>query len=254
MNKTRPAKLSGTSTTHPHSALAASRFKCFKPSDEGVQPVRQSLAPSVGDVQRLRQLREMFLSMPIRQVLEAMEWHPDLTAIEALSLAKETGRLVVPSSIHDRFLLLLNGGEYSVPFYSAWTGTMVIQESPGVLFADSVVSNWAYRGVTHTITFTVPDKFRGKKDCALMVNYPDFELVARGNNEYELRVVDGNYPAYVNPISGADYVAISGMTPVIGLLVHHLFDGNYGSTYEGKNWITNPVSTSDRFGVGLVKG
>ena len=108
---------------------------------------------------------------------------------DALAKAKERGKIIVPNSVHDRMLVETNhwGTPGIKAGYSAWTGTAIIYEKPDTPFGDSVVYSWECDKVNYSITFNIPEQFRGKANCALVVEHPDFELVSLGNNSYELK-------------------------------------------------------------------
>ncbi len=80
--------------------------------------------------------------------------------------------------------------EYLKQNYPVWTGTLVIYEAPDKSFGEQVVFSWKAISIDYSISFTIPEQFRGKINCALVVEHPDFELVDLGNNRYELKVVD----------------------------------------------------------------
>ncbi len=159
------------------SVQAASRFKSFRPSTEGPQPLRE-LQVVEDNLQRLRAKREMLKSMTPEQAFNAIEWHTTpMTMLEAISLAEETGKLIVPNSILDG---ILNKTKFRVP--TVRTGTMIVYEAPGKPFGSSVI----HIG----LGFSVPEQFRRKTDCALVVEYPDFELVRLGRGNLQFVVPD----------------------------------------------------------------
>ncbi|MEW6035066.1 MAG: hypothetical protein AB1529_00495 [Candidatus Micrarchaeota archaeon] len=43
------------------------------------------------------------------------------------------------------------------------------------------------------MSFIVPVTFRGIKDCALVVEHPDFDMVGMGGNTYELRADESSF-------------------------------------------------------------
>ncbi len=163
-------------TVPPSSAVG--RFSGFNPSTEGVQPVRQPLFTG-DDIQRLRDVREMLRSMTPEQALEIIEWHGNLTLFQAVSLAKETGKLIVPNDVIDGISTQMN---YVPP--RVRTGTMVVYEGSGKPFGDIVFYG--------DIRFSIPIKFQGKVNCALVVEHPDFDLISKGENTYWLRITDEN--------------------------------------------------------------
>jgi hypothetical protein len=112
---------------------------------------------------------------------------------DALIKAKEQGKIIIPNQVHDR--MLVETEHYKKDDikagYAARTGTMIIYESPDKAFGESIVFSWEHDNVNYSITFSIPEKFRGKTNCALVIEHPDFELVSLGDNNYELKVADG---------------------------------------------------------------
>jgi len=133
----------------------------------------------------LRQRREMLRSMTPEQALQVIEFHDGLNVFEAVALAKKQGKIIVPNDVHDRILTEIDKD------YTAWTGTSVIYEKPDTSFKDKVVYSWKHDDVQHSVTFNVPKQFRRKKNCALVVEYPDFEFASLGDNRFELKVAEG---------------------------------------------------------------
>ncbi len=154
---------------------ASSRFGNFKPPTEGIQQVR---TPTIsGDnLQRLRDLRTMLRSMTPEQAYNAIEWHQNLTFFEAVALAKREGKLIVPNDVIDRIL-----PEIAVTF-GVRTGTLFVYEKPGQPFGKTVVFS--------NINFLVPEQFQGIRKGALVVDYPDFELVSLRKGQYQISVPD----------------------------------------------------------------
>ena len=129
--------------------------------------------------------------MKPEDVLNMITVYPKLNVFEALALAKREGALIVPNVIHDRILNETRNLDF-FRNYSVWTGTMIIYESPGKVFEETLVHVWNHNDVQYSISFNIPDKFRGNEGCALVVEHPDFDLVHIGNNHYELKVADEN--------------------------------------------------------------
>ncbi len=166
----------------PDRALAAGRFGGFKPSDEGPQQIR-SQQVSGDELQRLRAKREMLKGMTPEQAYNVIEWHNHpLSFIQAIALANETGKLIVPNIVIDR---ILKKARFEIP--SVRTGTLVIHEAPDKPFGDTVFYNY------HDIGFSVPTRFQGRKNCALVVEYPDFALVRLENGPNQLAVPDESH-------------------------------------------------------------
>jgi hypothetical protein len=81
------------------------------------------------------------------------------------------------------------------------TGTFVIYEAPDKPFGEKVAYSWedyspkmwwpiAFK---YTFNTSIPEKFRGKKNCALVVEHPDFDLVILGNNHFELKADENSF-------------------------------------------------------------
>ncbi len=153
-------------TSNVPPAAASRLFRDFTPSGEGPQPVRQLLV--TGDpLQFLRDKRDMLRAMTPDQAYHAIDWRTGLRFVEAMAIARETGRLIVPHDVVDDILMKT---DYQVP--QIHSGTVVIYGAPGKPFTNEVVFG--------LVRFSVPEQFRGKTNCALVVECPDFELVERG--------------------------------------------------------------------------
>ncbi|NYZ73661.1 hypothetical protein H0O00_00805 [Candidatus Micrarchaeota archaeon] len=161
----------------------ANRFGKYKPMEE--KAVRK--VEVVGDeLSYLRQRREMLRSMTPEQVLQVIEFHENLNVFQALELAKKEKKLIVPNDVHDRILT-----ETKVE-YSAWVGTAVIYEAPDAPFKDRVVYAWEDNEVEYATTFNIPQQFRGKTNCALVVEHPDFQFISLGDNKFQLKAAEGS--------------------------------------------------------------
>ncbi len=189
-------------THHAPTTLAADRrFGRFKKEDP--HEVRQADVTGQSYAEQARKARQMLRSMDPEKVKQVIEFHRDLNFFQALALAKQEGRLIVPNDVHDRILTETKDPEersslgdrdfnrsreicsteqtdrdrrsrdeqYLRQNYPVWTGTLVIYEKPNAPFGEKVV----FEG----ITFIFPEQFRGKINCALVVEHPDFELVDR---------------------------------------------------------------------------
>lgn len=125
----------------------------------------------------LRQRREMLRRMTPEQALAVIEFYGDLDFFQALELARREGKLIVPHDVHDRILTETSSDRYLIRVYPVRAGTVVIYEAPDKPFGMFV----EFEG----ILFDVPEQFRGKTNCALVVDHPDFDLI-----EHELVVPD----------------------------------------------------------------
>ncbi len=150
--------------------------------------VRQADVTGQSFAERVKRTRQMLRSMKPEAVKQVIEFHKGLTFFEALALANRAGGLIVPNDIHDRILVGTKDLIYLRQNYPVWTGTLVIYEAPDKKFGKKVVFSWEHDKVT--FSFEVPKQFRGKKNCALVLEHPDFELLDLGNKTYELKVVD----------------------------------------------------------------
>ncbi len=151
---------------------ANDKFSRYGPLDKHI--VRQPDVTGQSYAEQARKAREMLRSMDPEKVKQVIEFHRDLNLFQALALAKREGRLIVPNDVHDRILTETKGKKdkkYFEENYPLWTGTLVIYEAPDEPFGKQVV----FEG----ITFKVPKQFRGKVNCALVVEHPDFDLVDR---------------------------------------------------------------------------
>ena len=154
---------------------ASDRFKGYEPIIH--QDVR--LAQVQGDeLSRLRQKLKLLREMPPDVARRAIDFRrEELDLFGALDLAKKLGKVLVPNDIVDRVLT-----ETDAKIHWHRTGTMVIYEAPGMSFGEKFTYD--------SISFTVPEQFRGKKDCVLVVECPDFNILPSGNKKHELIVDD----------------------------------------------------------------
>ena len=128
--------------------------------------------------EQVKRTREMLRSMTPEKALQIIEFHKGLNLFEALALAQREGKLIVPNDIHDGILTKTTDQEYLKQNYPVWTGTLVICEAPDKKFGEQVVSRWKDdNDVKCSISFTVPKQFRGLRNCALVIEHPDFEFV-----------------------------------------------------------------------------
>ena len=185
MNSLQHASHAGKDSTSPAVLMARSRFGRFKPEER--VPIRR--ADVSGDqIQRLRDLREMIETMNPEDVMNMITFYRNVTVFEALTLANREGALIVPNSTYDRILTETNNPVF-LNNPPVWTGTLVICEAPGRVFGETLVYAWEHT-VQYSISFNVPDEFRGQRNCALIVQYPDFDLVPAEGNSYKLIVAN----------------------------------------------------------------
>jgi len=186
MNSPQHVSHAGKDSTPPAVLMARSRFGRFKPEER--VPIRR--ADVSGDqIQRLRDLRKMIETMNPEDVMNMITFYPKLNTFEALALAKREGALIVPNSTYDRILTETNNPVF-LNNPPVWTGTLVIYEAPGRVFGETLIYAWEQNNVQYSISFNVPDKFRDKEGCALVVQHPDFDLVPAEGNSYKLIVAN----------------------------------------------------------------
>ena len=149
------------------------------------QTVRQADVTGT-EIEKLHARRDMLRSMKPEAVKQVIEFYNDLNFFEALALAKKEGRIIVPNDVHDRILTETKDEKYLNQNYPRWTGTFVIYEAPNKPFEEKIVFIFDDK----IVEFTIPHQFRGKRNCALVVEHPDFELIALGNNTFEFKVLD----------------------------------------------------------------
>ena len=171
---------------------AGKRFGRYK--SEPHQEVRRPIAKAKTLIEELRQRREMLRSMDPETAKEVIEFHKGLNFFQALALAKQEGRLIVPNDVHEGILTKTEDEQYLKQNYPVWTGTLVIYEAPDKPFGEKVVFSffrWTANKINHSVSFEVPKQFRGKANCALVIEHPDFDLVDLGNNRYEIKAAEG---------------------------------------------------------------
>ena len=172
-------------------ASMADRFSRYKEEEPHIVRQFDSTATAISD---LRTKRKMLRVRDPEMAKTMIEVRRDLNFFEAVELAQKEGRLIVPHDVHDRILMETEDIEFLRRLYGAvmWTGTIIIYEAPDKSFKDKVIFGWEDNNVVYSISFTVPEQFRGKINCALLVEHPDFELISLGNNNYELKVDEWN--------------------------------------------------------------
>ncbi len=177
-------------------AEASKRFGRYKQEDHAiVRPAQLS-----GDgLEQLRRKRELLRSMTPEQALQVIEIHQGLNLFEALVLARKEGKILVPNYVIDRILTRTGVDDFkrimSRPrgTISGWTGTAIIYEHPGKSFGECVAYKRNDPDVQYSVYVTIPQRFRGKKGCALVVEHPDFDVVGLGSNSYELKADERSF-------------------------------------------------------------
>ena len=182
-------------------------FRRFKP--ESNHEVRKPDVTGT-EIDQLRARRNMLRSMTTEQLLQLeMDIREPMNLFEALALAKRESKLIVPNDIYYRALEAIqdeNRPNYLKPHppYGAWTGTLVIYESSDKPFGNDILFIREYDTVQNTkarysISFTIPEQFRGKKNCGLVLEHPDFEIIGLGDNKFQLTLANGANIRLVEP-------------------------------------------------------
>lgn len=170
-------------------ASAAHEFERFKKEDaKAVKPARANEDKINRLRNRLKILRmgvlEVMPAEGVKNVIEnAIEFHTGVSAFGALFLAKKEGRIILPNDVHDR-ILEDERITYLEQYYPVWTGTVVIYEASDKKFEKRVVFEY---DEGNFISFDVPTCFRGKKNCALVVEHPDFDMIPLGARGHALK-------------------------------------------------------------------
>ncbi len=172
---------------------AASRFGRYKP--EPSHEVRPSISKAKTLIEELRQKRHMLRCLDPEKAKTVIEFTGRINFFEAVALAKREVRLLVPNIVHDKILTETEDKDQLRSLYSNVTssGTLVIYESPNTPFKDEVTFEWEdYYKKHYSISFIVPELFRGKVNCVLVVEHPDFDIIDFGNGNYKLKADDSN--------------------------------------------------------------
>ena len=198
-------------------------FRRFNP--EPHQEVRPPIAKAKTLLEELRQRRDMLRSMDPEVAKTVIEVTGKMNFFQALVLAKRVGKLIVPNDVHDRILTETSDKDFLTQFYerTVFTGTLIIYEEPDTPFGEQIVYSWKYFD-DFSISFTVPEQFRGKTNCALVIDHPDFEVINLGNNRYEIKLVDEGG-------SGSDNRPEGGRSPCGSVI--HLVE-NFPKEYLGR--------------------
>ncbi len=196
-------------------------------------------------VEQVKRTREMLRSLAPEKALEVIEFHKGLNLFQALALVQRGGKLIVPNDIHDRILMKTTDKESLSQNYPVWTGTLVIYEKPDKPFGEQVVFSWEdiRTAINYSISFKVPKQFRGKTNCALVIEHPDFELVEVGKNNFEIPRISKNHDRRsrqyeLKPIKGARIKLIENFPKKLV--------GWYNKDPETKIPQGEPVSKSDK--------
>ena len=177
--------------------------------------------------------------------------------------------MIVPNSTYDRILTETNNPDF-FKNYTVWTGTLLIHEAPGRVFGETLVYAWEHDAVQYSISFNVPNEFRGQKNCALIVQHPDFDLVPAEGNSYELIVANESMVYLIEnfPSQRDRWYQYDGQFRIpIGHPVKQSLDSRwlwraYGSCYisllvryvdyYGRQGVDADFRPSSRFGVAVI--
>src|SRR5271157_2677356 len=85
---------------------------------------------------------------------------------EAYRMAREKGKTLLSNAQADAILQDENFRKKYAAMFPCWTGTIGIYKSAGEPFGEFIK--------TDECIFDVPKEFRGKKDCILVMEHPDY--------------------------------------------------------------------------------
>ena len=156
---------------------------------EDAHPVRQLDVTGQSYLEQARRTRQMLREMTPAKALEVIEFRRGLNFFQALTLAKQEGRIIVPNDVHDRILTETKDRELLKQLYKdyVWTGTLVIYEKPDKPFGKRFTFKSFHNGVNYSVSFQIPEQFQGKANCALVIEHPDFDLLDLGDDRYKLK-------------------------------------------------------------------
>ena len=119
--------------------------------------------------------------------------------LDALALAKEKGKVIIPNSVHDRMIVGVPqptiGPDLALA-YPAWTGTLIIYGAPDTPLGEQISylnPFLAFDGPGNNVVkiyFTVPPQFQNLINCALIIEHPNFDVSDKGSGEFEVNVAD----------------------------------------------------------------
>ena len=161
-----------------------------KPGTQDPKPAKPSLpAPATEPISRID-----WSKLDLDQVETMITRANGVPAWEAIEQANKEGKIIIPNCVHDR--MLVETDHWQKPEikagYWAWTGTGIVYEAPGKAFGEAVAFAWQDKNVDYSVSFSVPKRFQGKRNCALVVEHPDFVFVPKSNNRFEMKVKNEN--------------------------------------------------------------
>ena len=170
-------------TALSHVLHASDIFRRFSP--EVAQSVRRPDITNQSYLEQAKKARQMLREMKPGQVLQMIEVHKDLEFVDALELAKRENKIIIPNYAAAKILEILRYQENDPrPSFMLWSGTLIIYEKPDEPFEDKIVFTWQHASIYYTIVFDIPEQFRGKRNCALVVEHPDFVLTKIDDNHF----------------------------------------------------------------------
>ena len=111
--------------------------------------------------------------------LEVLVYHKSGVSIEALERAAQLGRVIASNKRLDQALVGSEEWESVKEVFQCWSGTMSAYEEVGKPFGEVV--EYIDSETKLKYLFPVPQKYRGKKDCILVAEHPDYSLEIKGN-------------------------------------------------------------------------
>ena len=104
---------------------------------------------------------------------------PGATMEEALARAEKEKRVIASNIRMDQALIGSAEWESIKEGLGCWTGTMTAYEEPGKPFGEVV--EYIDSGTKLKYLFPVPQNYRGKTDCILVAEHPDYSLEIKGD-------------------------------------------------------------------------
>ena len=105
---------------------------------------------------------------------------PGVTMEEALAKAEAEKRVIASNRRLDQALVGSDEWESIRDVFACWTGTMSAYEEVGKPFGEVV--EYVDDQTKLKYLFVVPQNYRGKTDCILVAEHPDYSLEIKGND------------------------------------------------------------------------
>ena len=141
------------------------RTKETKPNTQNPGPQGQGPRPSD------------WIRGPLLEVL--VEEANGVSMEEAIALANKEKRIIASNKRLDQALVGSDEWRSIEKVFPCWTGTMTAYEEVGKPFGEIVEYTDDNTGLKYL--FEVPQKYKGKKDCILVCEHPDFSLETKGD-------------------------------------------------------------------------